>query len=80
MEGPKGTRVGVDSENHHDDNVTIVPSEDASQKRKESEKSKESKPPSPKPYMPPFPFPKGLLRLRLIINLASFLMCLRSYM
>jgi len=80
FEGLKGAKVEKEGKNDHNEGVITLFSEDESLKRKESEKFEESKSHSLKPYMSHFPFPQRLLRLNLMLNLACFLMCLRSCM
>ena len=57
LDSPKGAKIGVDGGKNHDVHVDALPNEDKPQKKSESEKPIESKPSSPKPYMPPLPFP-----------------------
>ena len=80
MEGPKGASVEVESEKDNDKGVAPSPNENEPQEKRESEKPKESKTLPPKPYMPPLTFPQGLQKLSLALSLASFLICLKSYM
>lgn len=62
LEGPRGVQVEVESENGYGESVSTLPSEDVPQKKSVSEKSK---PPSPKPYMPPLPFPQRFTKAKL---------------
>ena len=80
LEGPKHAKVEEDGEKNHGESGNAFPSEDEPQEKNEGKKSKEPKPPSLKPYMPPLPVPQGFVKMKLVPNLASFLMCLRSCM
>jgi len=72
LEGPKATRVEVEGKNEHDKGIFTLPSMHEVQEKSENEPSEEPKFLFPKPHMPPCHFHKDLLKLNLILNLASF--------
>ena len=81
LEGPKGASVHVESQKEYDRGVVPLPGEKEPKEWRENERLKESRTLSLKPYMaPPSHFHKGLIRLSLILSLASFLICLKSCM
>jgi len=75
LEGPKGASDEVESQKEYDKDVAPLPSEDEPKEQRKCERLKESRPLPRKPYMPPSHSYKGLLKLRLNHNLASFLIC-----
>jgi len=80
LEGLKGTSVEVESEKEKDTGKTPLPQESELEKKRENENEQESKTLPPKPYTPLSHLHKDLLGLSLNLNLASFMICLKSCM
>jgi len=64
LEGPKGASVEVESQKKDDKGVAPLPSDHESREQRESERLKEQRPLSPKPYMPPLPFPQRFAKAK----------------
>jgi len=78
LEDPKGASDEVESKKEYDKGVASLRSESEPQEKRESEKQKELKALTPKPYMPPLPFPQKFVKAKLDSQFGKFLDMLKK--
>ena len=68
----------MEREKEKDKGATSLPSRSEPREKRENEKEQESKTISPKPYMPPLPFPQRFARAKIESQFGKFLNMLKK--